>query len=113
MSETGKRLRASAQAQKRLAEIADALEPVFGEVTFSPLADWVIPATCEMCGCPLEGGHCYCCKPVWGWGEGRAEVLHPNGISQKEAGTRGHPPIPLDEYVRAAAAAVLNETEQG
>ena len=102
-SDTGKRLRREAKTAGRLADIADALKPVLGEVEFSPLSEWVIRGRCEMCGCQEEAGWCYCCNPVEGYGDDWQEKRHPNGVDQKKAGSLGHPPIPLNEYVRSIA----------
>jgi hypothetical protein len=95
-------LRREAKKKERLADIADALEDGGLRVEgFSPLSDWVVVGRCDMCGCTLEAGACYCCNPVFGYGEGWHEVRHPGGISQEQAGTLGHPDIPLDEYLAA------------
>ncbi len=110
MSGLSDRLRRDAKTKERLADIADALEEGGLHVeSFSPLSEWVVVGRCDICGCTLEAGHCYCCNPVSGYGDRFHETRHPDGISQKEAGTLGHPPIPLDEYVRAAGA----DTGQG
>lgn len=66
-------------------------------VVFSPLSAWVLPALCESCGCELEGGHCYCCQPVMGYGERFYDTRHPNGI--ENAGRLVREAIPLDQYV--------------
>jgi hypothetical protein len=56
---------------RRLAEIGDALEPIGAtEMVDASLYDLSPPARCECCGQVLEGGRCYACKPVWGYGEG-------------------------------------------
>lgn len=39
---TGERLRQEAKKIERMADIADALEPTFGDVSFSPVSAWEI-----------------------------------------------------------------------
>lgn len=57
MSETGKKLRDEARVRQRLADIADALEPTFGEVEFSPISAWEVSVEDEdgnMVAVPLD-----------------------------------------------------------
>jgi hypothetical protein len=55
---------------RRLAEIGDALEPIGATVLIDASLYDLDPARCGCCGRVLEGGHCYACKPVCGYGEG-------------------------------------------
>lgn len=53
MSGEGKRLRKEAKRSERLAYIADALEPTFGDVKFSPVSDWEIQVGEDERGNPI------------------------------------------------------------
>ena len=55
---------------RRLADIADALEPIGATALVDANLYDLDPPKCECCGRPLEAGHCYACQPVWGYGEG-------------------------------------------
>lgn len=55
---------------RRLADIGDALAPLGAtEIVDLSLYD-LDPARCGCCNRILEGGHCYACDPVMGYGEG-------------------------------------------
>lgn len=55
---------------RRLADIADALQPV-GATALVDLAAYDLdPPRCDCCSRLLEGGHCYACEPVMGYGKG-------------------------------------------
>jgi hypothetical protein len=57
---------------RRLADIGDALQAGGIEVeAFLDPHDYVLAETCEYCGWTVEAGHCYTCKPVFGYGENR------------------------------------------
>jgi hypothetical protein len=60
---------------RRLADIGDAL--VDGGLNVGALVDASVydftPAEkCDYCGWEIEAGHCYTCRPVFGYGEGRS-----------------------------------------
>ncbi len=50
---TGERLRRIAKHNERLADIADALEPTFGEVELSPLSAWEVQIDEDEQGNPI------------------------------------------------------------
>lgn len=54
---------------RRHGELGEALEKDLGPVQFLNPGQYVYVERCDDCGCPLEGGHCYCCHPVFGYGE--------------------------------------------
>ena len=65
------------KVMRRLGEIGEALEHGLGPVEFLDPGDYIYPERCANCGCELEGGHCYCCDPVSGYGEQFRERRHP------------------------------------
>lgn len=65
-----------ARTMRRLGEIGEALEAELGPVELLDPGEFILAPTCEDCGCLLEGGHCYCCRPVWGYGENWQMARH-------------------------------------
>lgn len=68
----------SVKNARRLGEIGDALAA--GGIEVEAFVDAKLydldPPRCFDCGCLLEAGACYCCRPLWGYGERFAAERH-------------------------------------
>ena len=54
---------------RRLADIGDALAPVGAVALVDANLYDLDPPRCSCCDRVLEAGHCYACKPVFGYGD--------------------------------------------